>query len=261
MNITTDSHYMQGFSHETCQDYALHDKDVAIISDGCSSQKNTDIGARILAYTAKKLYKRNKYNENLVIYNASCITDLLGINNECLYATLSIIKTDERTDGLYICVDVFGDGIVVFKDKNGMNYHSISYTHNAPEYLAYRLDPKNKLEYRKISTSEFKIIEHSNNETVKESLDYNLTYVEGFASTYIDVEYVAVLSDGLFSFVDQNNSSCPYSTKELVHKLFDLKIVNENFMKRRLKKFIKDMEKEGYRNYDDISVAIMHFGE
>lgn len=57
--MNSDCYFEIGHSHTICQDYALTGKinDVlsyAIISDGCSSSPLVDVGARLLAHSAKE---------------------------------------------------------------------------------------------------------------------------------------------------------------------------------------------------------------
>jgi len=52
-----DHHYEIGSSHVACEDYAMSGTQegltYAILSDGCSASKDSDVGARILCHLAK----------------------------------------------------------------------------------------------------------------------------------------------------------------------------------------------------------------
>ncbi len=55
--METNSFYQIGKEHKVCEDYAscgIEPFPYAILSDGCSTGKNTDIGSRILVSITKK---------------------------------------------------------------------------------------------------------------------------------------------------------------------------------------------------------------
>jgi hypothetical protein len=55
--MKADSYFEIGSTHQVCQDYALayasDDFAYAIMSDGCTSSLNTDIGARLVSVIAR----------------------------------------------------------------------------------------------------------------------------------------------------------------------------------------------------------------
>lgn len=55
-----NAYYQIGKDHKVCEDYALCGTEpfpYAILSDGCSSVNDSDIGSRILVSMAKKTFK------------------------------------------------------------------------------------------------------------------------------------------------------------------------------------------------------------
>ena len=69
--MNTDCYYEIGHSHIFCEDYALagivNNIGYAIVSDGCSSSDNVDVGARVLAHIAK-VFLRNLCLCNADVY-------------------------------------------------------------------------------------------------------------------------------------------------------------------------------------------------
>ena len=51
------SAYIKGHSHLKCDDYANHSYKCGFLSDGCSSAKNSDIGAKLLSFYALEKLK------------------------------------------------------------------------------------------------------------------------------------------------------------------------------------------------------------
>ena len=68
--MKADAYFEIGATHLVCQDYALafanNEYAYAIVSDGCTSSPNTDIGARLISVIAKDainyLYQRGHYD-------------------------------------------------------------------------------------------------------------------------------------------------------------------------------------------------------
>ena len=56
--MNADHYYTIGNSHSVCQDYAIsglvENGAYAILSDGCSSSPDVDVGARMLSLSAKE---------------------------------------------------------------------------------------------------------------------------------------------------------------------------------------------------------------
>ena len=55
--LQIDSYFTNGKVNKVCQDYVIHGETpvpYVILCDGCSSSKFTDVGARILAHSAKE---------------------------------------------------------------------------------------------------------------------------------------------------------------------------------------------------------------
>ena len=147
MKILTDCIYLPAQKPpKSCQDYSIcserDDPDpFLIICDGCGSSKNTDIGARLLAHSAKSLFNDLRKNKapmdyqnfgfaSIVKANSSSI--LLGIEDQCLDSTMIFVFTN----GFYIQAYMYGDGYLFSTGKDGtINFsYKVSYKGNAPHY-------------------------------------------------------------------------------------------------------------------------------
>jgi len=100
-----NSCFQIGKDHKICEDYAISGHDpfpYIIISDGCSSNLNTDIGSRILVSMTKKnihLFNPEYYIDFVdnVIFQSKSLVSIMGLNKDCLHATLLlIIKRDSN---------------------------------------------------------------------------------------------------------------------------------------------------------------------
>ena len=72
--MNSDSVFVKGYGHEVCEDYAYNTGDKVVISDGCSSADNTDIGSRLIARTS-------------TAEEAMELVSKIGLNEETLTAT------------------------------------------------------------------------------------------------------------------------------------------------------------------------------
>jgi len=176
--MNTDAYFEIGSTHIVCEDYALtgtSDGELAyaILCDGCSSSKHTDLGARLLAHIAKDalLYlNRRKLlhieNQNLTIF----LDDLQELFKELVLKKVSEVKatlclnTDAFDATLLISVVVgplhrfimsWGDGYFLIKRKPpkdctiyGIEMISTEYLSGAPFYLSYALSHDRSISYR-----------------------------------------------------------------------------------------------------------------
>lgn len=262
MNI---DHFLKiGDNHKMCEDYIISGVDPlphVILSDGCSSSDNTEMGARLLCYLAKQYLSHRQGIDydmlgNWVIYNAEMLAKNLGLSNSCLDATLIVAVEIEKV----IIVIMYGDGFVITKRKYSND--TIGYTHirkvkykeNAPFYLSYELDAEKTTKY-------FELFSPNKEELFNGSLSnvslVDVPFVRSFNTDLYSTIFIA--SDGLESFL--SDSGIKYDERQVVERFTSFKNLKGEFVKRRLKKAINEMEKEGYKHYDDISFGGFYFGE
>lgn len=111
------------------QDYARAGDDFAIVSDGCSSSRDTDCGARLLTLAA------TSSTEIDAIVDRAAGTGLLA--PEALDATLLVV----RREGACLRATAWGDGVVFgVRRDGGVEAWEIDHG-GTPAYPAYRRQP------------------------------------------------------------------------------------------------------------------------
>lgn len=277
-SFITDHYFHIGHMHlnagKACQDYALSDSfessALAIISDGCSSGANTDIGSRILALATASAIRDSKLSIDLLSAEVSLIQtktlsasmNLLDLNYSDLLATCSYAYASN----IGAFVHLQGDGVVALKYRDGrILFFCFEWKNNMPYYPSYRLNAlddfilahSNDLEA--VSLSEEAYLRDENLEYIKlETKHYSVE--EGIDGILINIsqeelqselEYIAVFSDGI-------NQIQGLDWKEAVVKSLAFKTLRGKFLRRRMMCFFRNLSKNDQKAMDDISVAVIH---
>lgn len=242
--MITDSFYTQGFSHKTCQDYAMHTPTEAKLSDGCSSGGLTHIGAAIICRTKEDFW--------------SSTANSLKLDYTDLAATKMVIDKNSFF--------LAGDGTIIYKTKSGMIViMDVHFSENAPDYPAYL-----HYEIEKIYLDQFK------NQT--KTIDWYTSHKDSFPRTFMEskivkpfdyketsyvhrepFEWIMGFSDGLHSFVkDKKIDSKPMDILNLLGRFMDLKVMTPGVLQRRWNKINQELSKESYSNYDDFSGILVY---
>src|SRR4030042_761976 len=148
---------------KNCQDFALCGLEpfpYVIVCDGCSSSRNTDLGARILSFASKKMidflkiYPDEDLSKvyqgfgNIVSTVSESTIKMLNLDTTCLDSTLIIAF--EWNKKAYVFM--YGDGCVFSLHKNGKrNIEVISYVGSAPYYLSYLVDKDRLRSYKEFA--------------------------------------------------------------------------------------------------------------
>ena len=273
--MNSDSSFVIGKTHKVCQDYATHGVSqvgrYAIVSDGCSGSPDTDFGARLIAraatwHTPELAIGLIQDYHNNVIKLANKWADELLLPTQTLDATLlSIIAHPYK-----FYASVFGDGVIVTKCKDGtITVYSVAFEDGAPYYMTYTLDEKRKEVYRAHpnNNKEVSVTIFDSNWNItadtKEPLDEDVLCINKTSSQY---EWAAVLSDGVHSFTEASDTSTSISRKSVnyltvIPRLLSFKGFQGEFVHRRMQKFQKDAVVSGWQHNDDLSVAVVEFGE
>jgi len=263
-----------GSTHKICQDYALsesrHIFPYIIVSDGCSSSPDTDIGARIISCrarenifkimnmlskdTAEAVYSIFGYE---VINESRAIAHNLGLPMSCLDATLlvSVIRNND------IYTFMYGDGVIMSRKRSGVAYFmSRDFQSNAPYYLSYWADNARREMYKKeygnmsIRLEVYDIEGNPMRITPPEILPYDHKFIS--VEPLEDYQSITIGSDGVKSLVDITGS------KEIGPKdslsLIEFKNTAGEFLKRRVLKATKDWSKANIQHTDDLGLAGFH---
>jgi len=258
-----DSYYVIGDSHKVCQDYALHGVDSAgkpyiFLADGCSSAKDTDFGARILCHSAK-MYEDEFFEENMENIFEHIRDERLDFDlpYEALYATLLGAKSKENGVISYLT----GDGIVAGRKTDGtIEYSRVESPYSAPYYLMYDLEnngPKDYVEQFGNFIKQTDILIKPDGEIcLLEEIFFpydNVLRTEFDLDGVPDFEVMAIFSDGVTSFVDENKK--PIHESIIIKELLDFKSTKGEFVHRRMTAALKKWKKMGWSHHDDLSMA------
>lgn len=269
--MNSDCYFEIGNTHQICEDYALVGNFIknhklyhyAMISDGCTSSPDVDIGCRIICKCAEEalrlLYDENKNEEKLYelirdfsIFSAFRIINGLSIDKKSLDATLIIAITD----GEVIDVFVYGDGIIILDEA----YYSIESPKNgcfeSPFYISYHLDSNIIKKYSE--NNDYKGVynigffsEEDDIETKNIEIEENVS----FRFSTKDFSFVSVLSDGVKTYHKNLNRM---DFIDMGKKFVDFKNTIGTFVKRRMKKIKYECEKSKIVHNDDISIATIY---
>lgn len=260
MNI--DCAFTIGQGHTVCQDYATvfsPDKPLAIVCDGCSSSPMTDVGARFLAHSLiNLLYDEHYLSIDELVYKLRSFVferhPLEFLTAKYLFdSTLLFIRESPDND---IEVTVIGDGLIVFKRADSVyGVIDIDYE-NFPRYLSYEFDVKRRLTYES-SEHQASISKYIINGT---DIEKTVTKIglKTVHNTYKFVpsqyEWIGICTDGIHSFSEG-------SYLDVIHDLFNFKTYTGQFVKRRLKRFIKEYNSQGITHHDDLGLAVWYLGD
>jgi hypothetical protein len=273
MNV--DSHYVIGHAHviggKPCQDFALSgllpDGAFAVVSDGCSSGGQTDIGARLTSLAAAKSLRyiatismdSATYIEAMVSMqqrlNFDVAVNILGVNHDDLLATsvYAYVGTEQRF------VHLHGDGVVAWRTQGGKTMIiRFDWTDNTPSYPVYDYDNYTKFISRhggdpsaiKLSST---IWQSSPAESAAESrVQYPLSDgIRGITLTIPDdANLIAIFTDGITQV-----EGLDWTTA--VTELLNFKTTAGQFAKRRLNRFVKDHLATGRGPIDDLAYAVI----
>lgn len=268
--MITDSFYKIGATHKVCQDYATHGNNYAIISDGCSSSPNTEVGSMIATRALDFCLQHylNKDNDYKALFTLTAgkmksMADALHLSYNSLDATLGFVIADEDS----IKGVLYGDGNFIVKYKNGfVLVVNVEFAENYPDYLSYTLDINRAKQLAKLTSNHKKITKTVYKPDLSEvvcSLSYtvqDVIFVDNFIDSGIDseVSFACVTSDGLDTFQYQNYSGWTDIKQELIlAELLAFKVFTQGFLERRMNLFKKYCKKNIVRHSDDFSMGVV----
>jgi len=274
--INTDTFLKIGDQHKICEDYVIAGVtkqgnpplQYIILSDGCSKSERTEMGARILCYMAQQYLRFNFHTYPFipdykkmglwVIHNSEMVARNMGLNRDCLDATLLVSWIDwnfpdSPTSNIYI----YGDGYVVTRWQTGVDVTQIDFRpDNAPYYLSYELDPLRKKAYHDLKVSKIRTIIDATGGKKEEQLAYDAPVTH---LTNLNFDYTVLLaSDGFGSFYRDDGPSQPpilITPDSIVPGFITFKGKKGSFLQRRASKELKQLNKNGVFHFDDLSIG------
>lgn len=268
--MNADSFFAIGKSHTVCQDYARsgkygHGRAFGVVSDGCSSSPDTDVGARALtlsAITGLESYRSDFAPHLLGHLPFIAANHTQGLPLSCLDATLLMVY--EREDGL-IQTLATGDGVILARERQSRAVWTweIDYA-GFPGYLSYLLDPRRLDQYLvyghgKRTTTKRCTQGPDMPEVVTRQIGFDpasFLWAQTFDPHVFDL--VLVLTDGVLSFVQEaTRQSVPLF--KVVPQVMDIRVPTGVFLQRAEKFFLaKTCPKLGWQHLDDFGAAAIY---
>ena len=245
--MNADASINIGSTHVLCQDYVIARNGYVILSDGCSSSPDTDIGARLLVKALDQISRNPADVEALhkdAAQTALAWANMLSLPPESVDATLMSI----HVSGDDVVIACSGDGVIVLESRTGdLDVYVISSPSGYPFYPSYVHQP-NRLAELVENNRHIKEIKHSSNITTTDSLTIT------FKLNVADYKYAAVASDGITSFY---NVTFP----DVLNEFWSFKNSHGAFVQRRMKRFKKDTQPKGWQHADDLAIGVIHLGD
>jgi hypothetical protein len=279
--LSADSYYAIGKSHRTCQDYTEHYSDdrwaVARLSDGCSSAKDSDWGARLLLRAAQ--YHGHMVPTYRVAEMAAYMATVVGIGRESLNATL--LQASVRR--LHLLATVAGDGVVIAQRRGGgFDVCVIEYPSGAPFYPRHclcgeRTDPETVYKrYLATFGRTYQIRRWTwaggtaslcgGSVEERKLPDDPSCHANVFEFSRIEYDLLIIMSDGIHSFTrpmisETGRTTIPIPLADLFAEFLAFKSFKGDFVARRCAAAFKAINGYGWSHHDDFSMAAVYASE
>lgn len=267
-----DSYFTIARQHLVCEDYALAQREPVphiLVSDGCSTSEQSDIGARLLTLSASKTiheYVTTSQADDLptygdvghaIINRARHVADILGLRPNALDATMLLAFPQRGQVHVY----VYGDGCILTVNLAGeVGVLQFTYANNMPYYLSYWIDhPRREsyVAYNQEGNAVLTLRQWQGSQEDVRTCDYDTPQVFSYAlHTY---RLIALCSDGIGSLY-QPETQTKVSVPEVAARLVGYKTTKGDFVKRRVRRMLKEYEQQGIALTDDLSVATLLIG-
>jgi serine/threonine protein phosphatase PrpC len=252
--MNTDNVFYIGKDHQVNEDYALsgvtNGLAYAIVCDGCSASTNVDFGARILALTARENVVMDmdkdpyEFGGDTIKKAYETAKRFALLHPQCLDATLLVAWVFNNNLNVYM----YGDGVMVHRNKEGIKMAHIHLTSGAPDYLSYILDYKRIESYNKLEDNRKEVWTSFNG-----IHDYKPFVPFTYKCAVEDGDVISVISDGINSFRKADNEAIDW--KDLVNEFTEFKNFEGQFVLRRVSAFKRKIAKDNWHHLDDISIA------
>lgn len=279
MKFSVDHHFVIGDDHaaqgKPCQDHALSAcKDgiaVAVVSDGCSSGGETDMGARVLTFATLRailvhfcvthaLPGVEAVEEERALIESTTM-NMLGLYRDDMLATSIATAVTDEGGFVYLA----GDGVIAVTKRDGsIELLRFDWARNMPAYPHYRDDQFAAFIAAQGGDSEGELMSRERviryadgTETEAEMLGITLALgIRGVTLNFDahsiaeEIASIAVFTDGVTHIdgVDWKDAAC---------ELLSFKNTTGAFVKRRMNAALKKYRKEGKSPLDDLAYAVI----
>lgn len=295
MKAHSDAFFTKGSTHTVCQDYAragvvgphpIYDIEAgspfAVLCDGCSSSKHTDIGVRLLSsITSARLASGQPLDidglaDRSVLRLAKNTAEALGLEVSCLDATFLVAECQRD----HVRATMVGDGAAVVLTRSGdAELHVLEHPQNAPFYPSYRLNLTRHDTYLSTypAATRHRVLvrpaggpwrlEHEDDLTPPANPLVRWPKWPELIIPRWSCQMVMLLSDGVASFlktVDTGTSRYQEAVPivEVVDELLKIKSFAGPFLQRRCQAFLdKFCKAKGWQHADDFSAAAIYMPE
>ncbi len=274
--MNADSTFTIGTTHTVCQDYALSHSSVegsfVIVSDGCSTSRDSDFGARLLARAAAKIISGSPEVDHRSVHEAASLVALqwaqgIQLPKETADATLLTAYAD--ADNLLI--GATGDGVVILESTSEeTDVYSISFPAGFPLYPTY-LHQADRLKAWQVASGAIKEVKRFHAASICEPLQLVETWItseatEVFRLSAANYRHVVLISDGIHSFYRAQETITSRSLKSIPMEqqlpvLVSFKGTHGAFVARRVKRFMKEGISNGLAHADDLAIAAIYLGD
>lgn len=287
--MNSDVAFRIGSTHQVCQDYGRSGSVVfgdkachyAIVSDGCSSSPDTDIGSRLMVLAAESLIKEKwpgatcrgqlDIGANEVVQRAMDFSQAMDkpkgsklFEGNFLDATLGVVLGNQYGARAFL----MGDGLIVFKSKATTHVTHVSSDLGYPNYPSYLLNAERRAAVKSLIKGSIR-----RGQLRESGIDWSHTgEMDLYTSRYtVEVdkvgiyESVAIMTDGAESFMrhvetETSRTETPVELHNILNQMLDFKGYQGIFVQRRMQKFAKDCKALGWSHYDDLTVGAVHLG-
>jgi len=253
-----DHFYTIGKAHSVCEDFVLQGDQPTpfiVLSDGCSSSSNTDIGARILTLTSEHILGNSSHWPldyavfgRELISRAWNVAERMQLDSSVLDATVMLAFLHQES----IIVYIYGDGCLLFTDYQGnVGFIEVAFTHNAPYYLTYWYDEPRWHQYAKYEPKPLLLIDSVNGQSPPLAFQTPLI----FSFKLEKFQRIAITSDGVAQFVDTlQHAKLP--VREVAKELLAFESVEGEFVKSHVEPLLDELARQGIYPADDLSLGI-----
>lgn len=288
MKLHTDSHFVIGHAHSTggkpCQDHTLSgvlkqhsaaiERAYAVVSDGCSGGRMTDVGARLITTATAKALRmclpdatEMSQGQYKIVHDVSEVlvstaAEQLGLSSRDLLAT-QLVAVVEPSGRCF--VSVHGDGAVAFVALDGaITLHTFEWKNNLPFYphenRGHFIEVQGGIDSPAFSKTTYLINPDGKVETTVENVMSVGAGCEGVTFyTDLDTGLVCLFTDGINQLgrVDPKGEVEKIDPIEVVRRLVAFKGLAGEFVKRRMIRFLKECRDIGVAPIDDLGYAVI----